>query len=877
MPQAPAGATTVHVRTTKQSKGVSVEETLVSLFERQVGRFPTKTAIKSLTGACTYDELNRRANRIAHALLALRGDKEEPVVLFFRDNIDSITATLGALKAGKIYVPLDPSVPRSRCMSIARDTRARIVLTTSELASSAEELAGADATLILTDELDPAVSDRNPDLSFGPERLASLYYTSGSTGDPKGVPTRHRGRVGNYKAYTDALSLTENDRLVLLYSCTFSGVVNNLFGALLNGGTLCPFDVARHGISSLARWLEQERITVYHSVPSLFRSLVEAAEQHSFSSVRVVMLASDTLYERDVEAFRNSFPRTCRLCNMWGVSESSFIRPYWIGWDQEVSAGPVPSIGPTVGDDEILVLDESGTEVAVGKTGEIVLRGENLTPGYWRNPELTRRRFIPDPENPEIRRYYTGDLGRRLADGAVLHLGRNDFQVKIRGFRIELEEIEGALRQLPGINIAAVVASDFDGGEKRLVAHLTLQAGERPAESDLRAGLRARLPSYMIPERFVFHDELAVTSAGKVDRHALGLLPIPHTVAAESRGPQTNWERELTPIWRDVLGDARIGVHENFFDLGGDSLKAIRIALAIEKRLNRGVPPAMLIERPTIEKLARALADDDAAPSSLVPLQCGGSRPPLFCVHGSGGHVFFYRDLAKALGPGQPVYGLQAAGLDGSEAPLTDVATMAERYVDEIRRVEPHGPYRLSGFCTGAYIAVEMASILRKRGEDVAFLASFNADGEWKTAASGLRLHAKRLRQLRWTGKLHYTAERYRYRWIWVRNRVGALLARWQPSRFARFRVEVANDTASSNYVPTPFPGRVVLFQARMNSYADPKPFWGPLAHEGIDVRQVPGDNETMLHPPNVDILARELRSSFEAVRLVEQSASSGR
>jgi len=657
-----------------------------------------------------------------------------------------------------------------------------------------------------------------------------MYYTSGSTGEPKGVPHRHWGRLANHRAYTRALALTSNDCFVLLYSCTFSGVVNNLFGALLNGGTLCPFDVARHGISSLARWLERERITVYHSVPSIFRSLVDVAEQHSFLSVRVVMLASDTLYERDVEAFRDSFPRTCRLCNMWGVSESSFIRPYWIGWDQEVPAGG---------------------------TGEIVLRGGNLTPGYWGNPELTRRRFIPDPENPEIRRYYTGDLGRRLADGGVLHLGRNDFQVKIRGFRIELEEIEAALRRLLGVKGTAVVASDFDGGEKRLVAHLVPETGKRPAETDLRARLRERLPGYMIPERFVFHDELPVTSAEKVDRHALGLLPIPRAAAAESRGPRTNLERVLTPIWREVLGNARISVHENFFDLGGDSLKAIKIALAIEKRLNRGVPPAMLIERPMIEQLARAIADDDPAPSSLVPLQRGGSRPPLFCVHGSGGHVFFYRDLAKALGPDQPVYGLQAVGLDGNEPPLTDVAAMAERYVDEIRRVESNGPYHLAGFCSGAYIAVEMTSILRAQGEDVALLASFNDDGEWRTATRGSRFHGRRLAQFDWNGKLRYARERVRYRWVWIRNRVGARLAASRPSRFGRFRVEAANDTAISNYAPSPFPERVVLFQALANAYADPTPFWGPLARGGIEVRRVPGGNETMFEPPHVTMLAR--------------------
>ena len=408
-------------------------ETLVSLFERQVRRFPAKTAIKSPDRAYTFEELNQRANRIAHELIACRGDREEPVVLLFSESIDSIAAMFGALKAGKIYVPLDPSIPQARCSSIVKDAQAGAVLTTSRHASSARDLGGGDVELVLIDELSPARSDRNPDLSIRPERLASMYYTSGSTGEPKGVPHRHKARVANFDAYTRELSLSEDDRLVLLYACTFSGVINNLFGSLLNGATVYPFEVTRHGVSSLARWLEQERITVYHSVPSLFRRLVDVAGDCSFPDLRVVMLASDTVYESDVKAFRSIFSRTCRFCNMWGVSESAFCRPYWLDGDHDVAAGPIPSIGPAVGEEEIVLLDDGGKKVAVGEVGEIVLRSENLTPGYWGKPEQTRKRFFPDPERPGLRRYHTGDLGRRLADGSVVHLGRNDFRSRSEG------------------------------------------------------------------------------------------------------------------------------------------------------------------------------------------------------------------------------------------------------------------------------------------------------------------------------------------------------------------------------------------------------------------------------------------------------------
>ena len=848
-----------------------LNQSVVACFEHQAQQYADRLALRTETASLAYRELNRKANGIAYSLLALGGDSEEPVALFLDDSVETIAAMLGVLKAGGIYLPLDPHVPLSRAAYIVKDAGAAAVVTNRELVSRARELAGPNVALVLTDE-SSRTTDDNPGLAIGPDQLASLYYTSGSTGAPKGVPSSHRARLVNFTLYANALRLTPADRLILLYSCTFSGSVNNLFGALLTGASLFPFDVGKQGIPSLASWIDQHQISIYHSVPAIFRGLAESAQRSQLHHLRVVVLASDTAHEGDVDAFRAVCPSSCRLANSWGVSESPFFRPYWVDESREVLGGGLPAVGPpAVGAEEVLLLDEQGREAPEDETGEIVLRSRDLTPGYWRKPEITRLRFFSDPDDDTLRRYHTGDLGRRLSDGSILHLGRKDFQIKIRGYRIEVEEIEAVLRDMPEVKSAAVVAEDCGQGERRLVAHVAGRPDHQFETQALRHRLRRKLPDYMTPELFVRHDALPLTPGGKIDRQALSSDKTRRETSGARRAPRDSTEQQLVEIWRNALRLPVIGIDENFFDLGGNSLQALRIALRIEKIFGKPLLPSVLVERPTIEELAEFItAAAGGTEQILVPLQPHGAHPPLFLVHGSGGHVLFYRDLAKALGPEQPVYGLQACGLDGSRPPLTDVREMATRYVTEVRGVQPMGPYRLAGYCFGSYVALEMAAILSSLGEDVDFLASLNADGEWRCVSSwreGLRFHRSRLTRLTWGARSRYVADRLRYRWAFARNRVAAGFASLAPRRLARFRVETACDQASSDYVPSAFSGRIELFQAEEQLCNNPQLFWGPIATEGVEVHRVPGGNETMFRQPHVQVLARKLGRRLAAIQ----------
>ena len=385
-------------------------------------------------------------------------------------------------------------------------------------------------------------------------------------------------------------------------------------------------------------------------------------------------------------------------------------------------------VGSPVEDTEILLLDSAGAPTAV--VGEIAICSPYVALGYWRQPELTQSRFLPAAERGRKRIYRTGDIGRFRLDGTLEFVGRTDHQVKIRGFRIELGEIETVLAAHPDVREVVVVAHAETPGDKRLVAYLVPRASSVPTASELRAFVRQQLPEYMVPAAFVTLAALPLTPTSKIDRLA---LPVPESVRTDTHSAMVTrrdaLDLQLTQIWETVLGITPIGLQENFFDLGGHSLLAVQLFDYIERLCGKKLPLATLFQAPTIEHLAHVLRQDDwVAPwSSLVAIQPGGSKPPLFCVHAHGGDVLFYRDLATYLGADQPFYALQAQGLDGTRPRHTSIPEMARHYVQEIRTLQLAGPYFLGGFCMGARIAFEMAQQLQAQGQDVALLALLDA------------------------------------------------------------------------------------------------------------------------------------------------------
>jgi amino acid adenylation domain-containing protein len=589
-----------------------IEQSIPDRFARQVALHAERPAVEDGRATLSYRELDALTARIAGAIRARSAaGAAQPVALLFEHEAVGIAAILGALRAGRCYVPLDPASPASRTGHILADSGAGLVVASRRSRERALALADSGPEVLDVDELGGAL-EAAPDARIDPAALASMYYTSGSTGRPKGVVETHRNRLVNARRNTRALRICAEDRLGLVYAMGFSGSVNTIYGALLNGACLCLHDLRAGGHAGMVRWLREAAITIYHSTPHVFRGLAEAlGPEDAFPALRVILLASDSLYAGDVDVYRRRFPDACRLVNSWGATESPFFRPYFLDKALPVDGNAVPAIGPAVEEDEIRLVDAEGRPVARGETGEIVVTSRYLSPGYWGQDELTRARFRPAGDGE--RAYATGDLGRMLPDGSIAHLGRTDFQVKVRGYRVEPSEIEAALRELDGVRDAAVLGRADGRDDHRLVAYVV---PERPGlgVAELRQALRGQLPDYLVPTRFVALDALPLTPNGKLDRLA---LPDPGrdrpALDTPFLAPRTPLEGALAAIWSDVLAVDAVGVGDDFLELGGDSLRAMEVVTRVRTRCGMDMPLAALFATPTVADMAMAVLQHAAA------------------------------------------------------------------------------------------------------------------------------------------------------------------------------------------------------------------------------------------------------------------------
>jgi amino acid adenylation domain-containing protein len=590
-----------------------IEQSIPARFEQQLGRYPDRLAIKTGNQSLTYEELNRAANRVARGILAQQGPGEEPVALLFDHGAAVLVTILGVLKAGKMYVPLDPSYPLARTAYILEHAQARLLVTDTPNLPLAKTLARDGCGVLDMEEIDAALSDENVGLALAPDALSYILYTSGSTGQPKGIVQNHRNVLHNIMKYTNGSHICADDRLSLLFSVSYSAAVTNIFGALLNGAALFPFNLKEEGLGNLVDWLTREEITVYHSVTTVFRRLLDALTgAEAFPKLRLIELTGEPVSPREVERFKYHFPPHCLLHNRMAATEMSLIRQYFIGKETPITGSTVP-VGYAVADTDILLLDETGEEVGVGQIGEIAIKSPYLALGYWRRPDLTQAAFVPDPAGGSARIYRTGDLGRMRPDGCLEHLGRKDFQVKIRGHRVETAEIETALLEHTVVKEAIVLAQEDGRGDKRLVAYVVPARKPEPTVSELRSFVQAKLPDYMVPSAFVRLEVLPLLPNGKVDRRA---LPVPDMARPELDtafvGPRTPVEEELAGIWTDVLKLDHVGLHDNFLELGGDSLLAAEVISRVRQAFHVDLSLRDFFKAPTVAGLAGAIVQHQA-------------------------------------------------------------------------------------------------------------------------------------------------------------------------------------------------------------------------------------------------------------------------
>jgi len=879
----------------------ALQSSIVQHFEQIALRHPDKIALRSETEQYTYKQVNEAANRIAQVIVARLGSSSEPVVFILDHAPAAIIAMLGILKSDKGYVPVDPDYPPMRIAYILDDTGTRLVITNQRnLATAQAALAGhLGVELLNLNTLNADIPTDNLELSIPPTNLAYILYTSGSTGNPKGVMHSHQDALNNTFSLTNDFKISSSDRLALFITFGFEASRFSIYSALVNGGTLCLYDIRSSGLASLPIWIAQEKITLLLSTPSTYRHMFDLVpKSQQMPSVRLIVLGGEPVSSQDIEILRRHFSSRCVLSNTFGMTETGVAAYYLVSSRTNLSGHSVPAGFPT-GEKELELFDENGVSVKPGEPGEIWVKSRYLFPGYWRQPELSQQKISTDPQNPELRSFRTGDLGRKRQDGCLEHLGRVDSQVKIRGYRIEIAEIEAVLHEHPCVKDTAVIARETNQspGQKQLIAYVVPDEKGMPSKKELQNFVAARLPSYMLPSVFVFLGGLPLTSTGKVNHQA---LPTPDVAGQAEEysylAPRDPIESQLVKIWERVLKVQKVGVQDNFFELGGDSLIAAHLFSQIEKSFGKKLPLVTLLQASTVEQQANILSKDDWTPdwSSLVALRAHGSKPPLYFIAPVGGNVLSYRDLLAHLPVDQPCYGLQALGLDGSQIIHRSVPEISSHYIKEITKFQANGPYFLGGSSFGGLVAYEMAQQLHDLGERVALVAMFDAYGPHypRRLPSTSRVRKKFYKYVRrldtHVSNLLFSSWQQRAEYIRVKsqklfNRLSQrTLTRANqvlhplPRELRRVRsAQMGAGKRRKRYMRENrrFLGRLVLFRATkqpLGIYPDPKLGWGEVVGDNIEVYEISGHHTSIIYEPRVQMLAEK----FNQILTEAQSSS---
>jgi amino acid adenylation domain-containing protein len=839
---------------------------LHQLIEAQTKRTPEAIAVVMGKEQISYRVLDERASQLANYLQQRGVGPETLVGVFLERSIDMVVVLLGVLKAGGAYIPLDPAYPAERIAFILEDAGARLLLTQQDLVGI---LASGNATVITMDAMKGPVakqSKRVPKAKLTPQNLAYVLYTSGSTGKPKGVQITHANLVNFLFSMRAEPGMTSSDTLLAVTTLSFDIAGLEIYLPLVAGARIVLASRAEAADGQrLLQLIRNRKPTIMQATPATWRMLIEAGWEGS-ADLKVLCGGEALPGNLTVQLL----PRCAELWNMYGPTETTI----WSSVYRVNSAMATAPIGRPSANTTFYILDAHMQPVPVGVSGELYIGGNGVARGYFRRPELTESRFVPDPfdRRPGAKLYRTGDLAKYLPDGNVQYLGRTDFQVKVRGFRIELGEIESVLAKHSAVRQAVVAAREDTPGDKRLVAYIVPKPGQHVSLIDARAYLKQTLPDYMLPTGLVALEALPLTPNGKVDRKA---LPKPDAakaasgLAAPRRGEV---ETKLAMIWQEVLGIESVNVADNFFDLGGHSLMAVRLVNEIKKLTGVEIPLTALFQGATIERLANLVRGTTSVPKAIVhQIQPGTDRPPFFAAVLAGLNSLGYVPLAKHLGSERPFYTLQSPGpgphATGKPYSIQEYEAVAAEYVRAMRSVQPRGPYYIGGTCEGARIAFEMTRILESEGERVDLLAIIDT---WVVENT----------QNRWLWKLYYYYDQMRrlsrQPWQWrlavaqraVRNR----LRWWTGAKSAPPKSEwIETYWPGEDFVPAQVRSRITVFKIPKQPFyyrTDPLLGWGSRTTSGVTTELVPhGKHLLLLREPYVRELAAALLKTLKRVQ----------
>jgi pyochelin synthetase len=860
------------------------DELLHTPFLRQVSSRPDQLAVCTPARRLTYAGLYQMACRVERELLDRDVKPNQMVGVLMAKGWEQIVAVLGIHFAGGAYLPIDSELPAERQKYLVENGGVKIVLTQSDLLQGLSLPEGVEALAVDTMERLPNVPP-TPRRRQKPEDLAYIIYTSGSTGLPKGVMIDHRGAMNTVLDVNRRFAVGPKDRVLALSRLNFDLSVYDVFGLLAAGGAIVM--PAAESAQDPSHWMElmiAEKVTLWNTVPALMQLATEEATNSGAKlSLRAVMMSGDWIPVNLPGQIQKLLPEA-KIISMGGATEASIWSILYPIEKVDPNWKSVPYGKPMV-NQTFHVLNHALAPCPAWVPGSLYIGGVGVAKGYNGDEKKTSASFITHPVTGD-RIYRTGDLGRYLPDGNIEFLGREDFQVKIQGYRIELGEIEAKLQDYPGVDNCAVIVREDNPGEKRLAAYAVPLPGVQLDVAAIREQLRQKLPEYMVPSAYVVLDRFPLTANGKVDRKA---LPAPARPKMESSGTQRAagdmLEMQLTQLWGKVLNVHPVGVTDNFFDLGGTSMMAVRLFSELRKRFGKSLSLATLFQAATVEKIAELVRSSGYASSwaSIVPIQPGGHKPPFYCVHGAGGNVLMFRELAERMAPDFPFYGIQARGLDGSKNYLQTVEEMAAAYLKEVKQMQPEGPYYLGGFCLGGQIAFEMAKLLEKDGEKVALLGiidTYNFQGErldlsFTERLSSMRqqvsFHFVNLIKLGITEQARYLFRKAKGFYVRESERVAvrvrtALGIGPYGQNGADVELERLNEDAHFAYIATPYDGNTIVFKAKKNySYLhDPMLGWKDVLTGPLDFIELPSNPGGLFMEPYVQVLAGKLKEKIE-------------
>jgi len=812
-------------------------------------------------------------------------------------SVEMVVGLLAILKAGGAYVPLEPSSPTQRLEFMLADLRSPVLLARKRFLERFPQLT---STLLPVEEWPNLMAGHSPEnlgSYAGPDDLAYMLYTSGSTGQPKGVLLPHRALTNYLYWCRAAYSMDQGSGAPVHTPLGFDLTITSLFPPLLAGRTavFIPEDSTLEALSAALRTGDFSLVKL---TPSHLEALShQHSPPHAKIGTRMFVIGGEPLMGETLAFWRRQAP-SLRLINEYGPTEATVGCCVY-----EVPASALPTsavpIGRPISNVRLYVLDRNLQPVPIGVPGELHIAGEGLALGYHGRPEVTSEKFIPDPfsTEPGARLYRTGDLARYRSDGTLEFLGRLDHQVKIRGFRIELGEIEATLAEHEAVREAVVAVWEAAEGDRRLVAYVVADQDAAPSQEQLHNFLEGRLPDYMLPARYLFLPAFPLTSNGKIDRQA---LPLPtqaqaHQVRAiPSIGTYDDTELRLAQIWEEVLLIRPTGVKEDFFDLGGNSLLMMSMLARVEQVFGIKVPQAALLRAPTIEVLASLLRHPSSLREpQLWAVQPNGSRPAFFCV--AAGSLF--RRLAHRLGFDQPFFGLPMPEPEDLPA-IPRLEDFAAHCVRVLRASQPEGPYYLGGWSDWGILGYEIAQQLRQQGQRVDLLVLFDVDnpatllrlagvdrvrarlsmfGQW------VNFHWQILRRLELRRVFEYLGLGVRGRLLALQGSIWRMVYRMH-QRLGR-PIDSGPETigrvlafAVSQYQPRPYPGRVLLFQRNarpVGRYRDPDYGWGELVGE-LEIQNVPGAHVDMFLQPGVEIVAEKLDGCLREVQSTRSLISAG-